>query len=180
MVQGFFFYLMNYKAILPLSFLPNIFIASFGWRESPAEPVQMWFQSLCNIGGRKLYIRFDWQMVIVCAAVMEKKKSCQKHFYFYLIRVITKSQRVNAHNLVPYHLTLKWQTQNTICYTLLELDSVICVRRGIGSAGQIVTSSQMRSVYLWNCSQSCKTDLLNADELEPIQCDTLKITLVQI
>lgn len=87
-------------------------------------------------------------MVIVCAAVMGEKNPVKSIIYFYLKRIITKSERVDVHHLVPYHLTLKWQTQNAICCTLLVLNSVICVRGGIGSTGQIVTSSQMRSVYL--------------------------------
>lgn len=132
---------------------------------------------------RKWYIGFDWEIVIVCAPVVGKKKLVLYRplnciFYFYLRAIISQSDKSN-HYLALYPLTLKWQTQNTICYTLLVLDSVIYVRGGIGRTGQIVTPWQMRSVYLWNCSQSCKTDLLNTDELEPIQCDTLKITVGQ-
>lgn len=86
-------------------------------------------------------------MVIVCVAVMGETNPV-KSIFFYLKGIITKSERADVHYLVPYHLTLKWQTQNTLCCALLVLDSVICVRGGIGSTGQIVTSSQMRSVYL--------------------------------
>lgn len=75
--------------------------------------------------------------------------------------------------------TLKGQGRDTPRRTFLVLYSVACARGGIGSTGQIVTPWQMRSVRLWNCSQSCKTDLLSTDELEPIHRDTLKITVVQ-
>lgn len=128
---------------------------------------------------RKWYIKFDWEIVIVgCSCGGGGGNPVESFFYFYLkrIRIISKSEVLSLFGTISFNTQM---TQNTICCTLLVLDSVICVRGGIGSTGQIVTPWQMRSVYLWNCSQSCKTDLLNTDELEPIQCDTLKITLVQ-
>lgn len=113
-----------------------------------------------------------------------RRKSCEKHFIFNsFFGRGKKNNNLKVWGFITiWHrilLTLQRQMRSTICCALLVLYSVICVRGGIGGTGQIVTPWQMRSVYLWNCSQSCKTDLLSTDELEPIQRDTLKITTVQ-
>lgn len=123
----------------------------------------------------------------VCAAKGTQRKSfvAQQRILFLFLMVGEKKINVSLSSSPgpkiwrPTVSTLKGQRRDAPRRTVLILYSVACVRGGIGSTGQIVTPWQMRSVRLWNCSQSCKTDLLSTDELEPIHRDTLKITVVQ-
>lgn len=141
------------------------------WRVAPAELVHVWFQRISSRAGN--YIS-GLDGVITCGLCSCVTKSSWKHFDFDLRRMI--SEHKFNHYLALYPLTPKRHTPHTMCLAPLVSESVICARGGIGSCGPIVTPWQMMSVCLWNCSQSCKTDPMSTEELEPIQRDTQQIT----